>query len=289
VRRGIERAIRVSLDEISHIETAEQAAAKATIVAERHINRFGIALDNMTQGLLLFDESERLVVCNQRYLEIYGLSSSVVKPGCSFRELMGHRKQTGSFEGDVGEYCSSVLRDMARYEVSKVVIETGDGRAIRIVSQMLAVGGWVATHEDITERQRFDDRIAHLAHFDALTDLPNRVLFGEQLDRALKTVPCGQQLAVLYIDIDEFKGVNDSLGHMVGDELLKAVAGRLRSCLTATEFAYRLGGMNLPSFNPGSRDWGLRQTLSPESTRRFEHHMSAWVIYSSRTPVLEWP
>jgi diguanylate cyclase (GGDEF)-like protein len=224
------------------IEDLNQKLGEAKRLETLEKQRLDIALDNMTQGLLLFDESERLVVCNQRYLEIYGLSSSVVKPGCSFRELMGHRKQTGLFEGDVGEYCSSVLRDMARYEVSKVVIETGDGRAIRIVSQRLAVGGWVATHEDITERQRFDDRIAHLAHFDALTDLPNRVLFGEQLDRALAMVPPGEQLAVLYIDIDEFKGVNDSLGHMVGDELLKAMAGRLRSCLTATDFAYRLGG-----------------------------------------------
>jgi diguanylate cyclase (GGDEF)-like protein len=131
---------------------------------------------------------------------------------------------------------------MARDGVRKMVVETVDGRAIQAVSQLLATGGWVATHEDITERARSDERIAHLAHYDALTDLPNRVLFGEQLDRALETVAQGEQLAVLYIDIDEFKGVNDSLGHMVGDELLKAVSDRLRDCLTATDFVYRLGG-----------------------------------------------
>jgi diguanylate cyclase (GGDEF)-like protein len=204
--------------------------------------RLDIALDNMTQGLVLFDASERIVVCNQRYIEIYGLSPEVVKPGCRFRELIAHRKQTGSFEGDVDEYCSSVRRAMARDAVTQRVVETGDGRSIQVVNRMLAVGGWVATHEDITERARSDDRIAHLAHYDALTDLPNRVLFRERLDGGLRTIEAGKQLAVLYIDIDEFKRINDSLGHSVGDELLKAVAGRLRGCLAATDFVARLGG-----------------------------------------------
>jgi diguanylate cyclase (GGDEF)-like protein len=207
---------------------------------EKH--RLDIALDNMTQGLLLFDASERIVVCNQRYVEMYGLSPDVVKPGCSFRDLIAHRKQTGSFKGDVEEYCSSVLRDIARGEVTRIVVETGDGRSIQIVNRILAAGGWVATHEDITERARSDDRIAHLAHYDALTDLPNRVLFREQLDGGLRAIAAGKQLAVLYIDIDEFKRINDSLGHSVGDELLKAVAGRLRGCLAATDFVARLGG-----------------------------------------------
>ena len=201
-----------------------------------------IALDNMTQGLLMFDASERIVVCNQRYIEMYGLSPDVVKPGCSFRDLIAHRKQTGSFKGDVEEYCSSVLRDLARGEVIRFVVKTGDGRSIQLVNQMLAAGGWVATHEDITERARSDERIAHLAHYDALTDLPNRVLFREQLDGGLRAIAAGQQLAVLYIDIDEFKRINDSLGHSIGDELLKAVATRLRGCLAATDFVARLGG-----------------------------------------------
>ena len=104
------------------------------------------------------------------------------------------------------------------------------------MNRPLADGGWVATIEDITERKRADERIAHMAHYDALTDLPNRVLFREQLDAALKTISPGEQLAVLYIDIDEFKSVNDSLGHQVGDELLKALANRLRGCLANDRF-----------------------------------------------------
>src|SRR5207244_5398230 len=90
--------------------------------------------------------------------------------------------------------------------------------------------------------KRAEEKIAHLAHYDALTDLPNRVLFREELERALKDMKPGGQLAVLYIDIDEFKSVNDALGHPVGDELLKGVAGRLRSCLGEADIAARLGG-----------------------------------------------
>src|SRR5258708_9329163 len=196
----------------------------------------------MTQGLLQFDAAERMVVCNRRYIEMYGLSPEVVKPGCSFRDLIAHRKETGSFAGDVEEYCSSILRNNALGKASRRNVVSADGRSIEILNQPLATGGWVATLEDITERKRFDERIAAMADYEGLTDLPNRVLFREQLDSALKTISRGGELAVLYIDIDEFKSVTASLGHPVGDELLKAVAGRLRGCLRATDFVARLGG-----------------------------------------------
>jgi diguanylate cyclase (GGDEF)-like protein len=202
--------------------------------------RLDKAVNNMTQGLLLFDKSQHLVICNQRYLEMYGLSPDVIKPGCTFREVIGHRKATGSFTGDVDKYVARVLHDIPLR--NSMVVDTSDGRSILIVNEPLADGGWVATHEDITERRRTEERITHLAHYDVLTDLPNRALFHEQLKQELACIAPDEQLAVYYIDIDEFKSVNDSLGHLIGDELLKSVAASLTRCVGDCGFVARLGG-----------------------------------------------
>jgi diguanylate cyclase (GGDEF)-like protein len=204
--------------------------------------RLDTAVNNMTQGLLLYDADARIVLCNQRYLEMYNLSADVVKPGCHFRDLIAHRQATGSFGGNVDEFVANVLRNVAQKRATNSVMETADGRSIQVLNRPLANGGWVATQEDITERRRAEQQITHLAHYDVLTDLPNRALFRTQLERELERTKRGEQLAVLYIDIDEFKSVNDSLGHPAGDELLKAVASRLQSCIRETDFVARLGG-----------------------------------------------
>jgi diguanylate cyclase (GGDEF)-like protein len=211
-----------------------------TLAAERRQLR--TAIDNIPQGLVVYDASARIVICNQQYLDMFGLSPDVARPGCTMRRLIEHRKETGSFDGDVEAFCAAIIRNVSLGKATRQLTEAPGGRAIEIVNKPLKAGGWVATIEDITERKRAELKIAHLAHYDALTDLPNRVLFREKLEQALREIRLGEQLAVLYIDIDEFKSVNDALGHAVGDELLKTVADRLRSCVGENDIAARLGG-----------------------------------------------
>jgi diguanylate cyclase (GGDEF)-like protein len=210
------------------------------LAAERR--QLAIAVNNIPQGLVLYDASARIIICNQPYMEMFGLSPEVVKQGCSMQRLIAHRKETGSFDGDVDAFCNAIIHKVSLGKATRQLTEAPGGRAIEIINRPLKAGGWVATIEDITERTRADEKIAHLAHYDALTDLPNRVLFRERLEQSLKAMRPNEQLAVLYIDIDEFKGINDALGHPVGDELLIGIAERLRGCLTANDVAARLGG-----------------------------------------------
>ena len=102
--------------------------------------------------------------------------------------LIQHRKETGSFDGDVDAFCNAIIRTVSLGKATRQLTEAPGGRAIEIVNRPLKAGGWVATIEDITERKRADEKIAHLAHYDALTDLPNRALFRERLEQALKAL-----------------------------------------------------------------------------------------------------
>ncbi|MGY8704165.1 EAL domain-containing protein [Bradyrhizobium sp. 18BD] len=342
--------------------------AQARIEAERQ--RLDTALNNMSQGLILYDAAGYIVTCNRRYADMFGLSHDVIKPGCHILQAMQHRKERDAFGGDVEAFCADVMRVVAEGTVSTRIHELPNGRAFQVINTPLAQGGWVATIEEITERRNLEqerdrnymflreiidhipsqitvkdagtrqyllvnrtaeeqfgqsseaivgktpfdlypadaarlvteddskalhapeglfkdehawqsqtkgpryitstrigirdksgeprylisvvedvterrsahEKIAHMAHYDALTDLPNRTLFREQIERELEKAAGGEQFALLYIDVDEFKGINDSLGHHVGDELLKAIATRLRGCLKKGDLIARLGG-----------------------------------------------
>jgi diguanylate cyclase (GGDEF)-like protein len=204
--------------------------------------RLDTAVNNMKHALLLFDAQNRLVLCNDRYIEMFRISREVVKPGCTLSQLIQHRKDVGTFHGSVDGHCSSIVDRLREGRATRSTIVESDGRIVELALHPLPDGGWVATLEDITDRRRSEERIAHMAHYDPLTELPNRVLFRERLAQALQQIDRDAQIAVLYIDVDGFKAVNDSLGHSVGDELLKGIASRLRECVADKGLVARLGG-----------------------------------------------
>ena len=219
----------------------------ANVLSFPHISRndgqlLHTILNNMSQGVLLFDSELKLVICNQRYIEMYGLSQEAARPGCALRDLLNNRIQVGTFSGDPEDYVARLEECIVEGKVFSNTSKLADGRIISLVSKPIFGGGWLATHEDITERQCAEERIGHMARHDALTDLPNRVLLRERLEHELKRVKRGECLAVLCLDLDHFKSVNDTLGHPIGDELLKLVADRLRGCTREPDTIARLGG-----------------------------------------------
>jgi diguanylate cyclase (GGDEF)-like protein len=200
------------------------------------------ALNNMSQGLCMFNGNGQLVLCNDRYIRMYNLSADVIKPGCTLLEMLEHRRQRGSFMNDPAEYDIKIRTAARNKEKANFTIELQDGRVIEVVNQPIADGGWVATHDEITERKRSEAKIAHLAHHDVLTGLPNRVAFNECLASTLEQAKrSGEQFALLCLDLDRFKYVNDLFGHAVGDALLCEVAKRLKAAIGAA-FLARIGG-----------------------------------------------
>jgi len=232
-----------TFEDISERRDVEAERAAAVRQLKEQYLRFDAALNNMSQGLLMLDADLRLIVCNRRYLKTYNLSPEVVVPGVTMRELLAHSVAVGnhpdmSAEQLYADYLSRIDGGGDSYDW-----HLSDGRVIKIVHQRMPHGGWVATHEDITERHRAEESIAHMARHDALTGLPNRVLLHEKMAEGLARVAARvESMAVLCIDLDHFKGVNDTLGHPIGDKLLRSVAGRLGGAIGERDTVARLGG-----------------------------------------------
>jgi len=227
---------------VSELEARNRALQLVEAQRRQHAERFNAAVTNMTQGLAMFSASGALLVCNPRYADLYGLPEHLRWPGTTLHEIVAFRLKAGCGPADPDAFQSQHVSRAARGEASVYTLSLQDGRTMRISHQPLAGGGWVTTHEDVTQAIRAEARINHMARHDALTDLPNRVEFRERLVAALHRVKRGESVAVLCLDLDRFKAVNDSLGHPAGDRLLVAVAERMRASVRELDTVARLGG-----------------------------------------------
>jgi diguanylate cyclase (GGDEF)-like protein len=234
-------------EDITERTCQENAVLQQAAELARINMQFDAALGNMTQGLCMFDGERRLVVWNERYAELYRLSPDLLKIGTSHEAIIADRISRGILKGETSKSAArkkiASLNQLPKDTTSSRVDEFSDGRFILVTRKPMADGGWLATHEDITERRRADAEIIHLARHDALTGLPNRTEFNVKLESASKRLKRnGGTITVMMIDLDKFKDVNDTLGHPAGDKLLIEVGKRLQSTVRETDVLARLGG-----------------------------------------------
>jgi diguanylate cyclase (GGDEF)-like protein/PAS domain S-box-containing protein len=205
--------------------------------------QFDTAINNMSQGLCFFDSDHRLIVCNDRFVEMYDIAPECVSPGMSLIEIVDLRFEAGSFPAMTrDEYLHWRTNVAVSNEAKDSIVELMNGRTFKIRHRPMAGGGWVATHEDITEQRQSEVKIEYMAHHDALTDLANRVLLNDRLEQALGRVQHSEMVAVHHLDLDQFKAVNDTFGHPCGDKLLRTVAERLRGLVGEADTIARMGG-----------------------------------------------
>jgi diguanylate cyclase (GGDEF)-like protein len=228
--------------------------------------RFHTAINNMSQGLCFFDGAQRLIVCNELYATMYGLTPELCRPGTSLGAVVDSRYAAGTVPHmDRDAYLAWRAGIGHSSVASESTVELRNGRTFLIRHQPMPDGGWVATHEDVTERRRQAAAIERMAHHDALTGLPNRAMFRERLDTALRNAQApgeANAVALLLIDLDHFKAVNDTLGHPVGDALLRAVAERLSSCVRDCDLVARLGGDEFAILQIGALPSGATAALA---------------------------
>jgi diguanylate cyclase (GGDEF)-like protein/PAS domain S-box-containing protein len=234
-----------ALAEGGFVATYEDITEREHAVEElsEQYRRFDAALNNMSQGLCMLDSSLRVIVCNRRYIEMYGLSPELVKPGVSMREIMEHSCELGIHPNTTAARLYADYVERLREGEHTLHRYLGDGRIIKLNHKRMEHGGWVVTYEDVTERHKAQARVAHMARHDSLTDLPNRTLFREKMGEGLNQVAiAGGAMAVLCFDLDNFKTVNDRLGHAAGDRLLRWVAAQLKENVGEHDTVARLGG-----------------------------------------------
>jgi diguanylate cyclase (GGDEF)-like protein len=234
-------------EDITELKRHQDMLISKTAELEQMNARFAAAINNMSLGICVFDVDRKLVVSNRRYAEIYHLSLDQVRVGTSLHEVLEYRRQQGTnYNVSESDFIGHGIRESVKIQ------ELADGRVVSIAIHPMPDGGWLATHEDITDRVRGERRIAHLAQHDLLTGLPNRAYFTQLLDGSVKARDgtVADNFAVFMLDLDRFKQVNDTLGHAAGDQLLCEVAERLKVAIRDTDVLARLGGDEFAIIQP---------------------------------------
>lgn len=205
--------------------------------------RFNVAVNAMAQGLSMFDRDHRLIVSNPRFREMFELSSASMRSGSSLAALIRAAVSGGSVSIENIRRLKIALNDTSgSSQAMSTTWDIKDGRSLLVTFDRMSDGDWLMTTADITERRRAEAQIAHMARHDGLTGLDNRTEFRSRLETAARLATRDRSYAVLFLDLDHFKNVNDTWGHPVGDALLKAVTSRIRCCCRETDVIARLGG-----------------------------------------------
>ena len=225
-------------------DVTERERANDTI--EKQNLQFDAALNNMVQGLLMFDSAGECIVSNRRLHEMFGFPLEQWQAsalGLTVLQIIDLAERlTNLAMKNKSQIVTELQNILDRRQAGALVFELTNGRTFRASCSPMADGGFVITLEDTTEQRRIQDQISHMAHYDALTDLPNRIHFYEAIEELLTRGSQSRAFAILSLDLDHFKNVNDTLGHPIGDKLLQAAADRMRGCIRETDIVARLGG-----------------------------------------------
>lgn len=237
------------LDELERRRTNREIARQEQDAArlEALRGRLELALQHMRQGLVLFDPNGRIVLHNARVFELLGLDPSMPLEGATIHDLCSASVRGLGLDGIQAQQEADRLTAAHETIVASgggsLVQPFGQDRSYLVQHSPVDEGGWVTTLEDISERRRSEAAITHMAQHDALTGLPNRARFDALFTAALEAAQNGDDnLAVMVVDLDRFKEINDTYGHAAGDRVLEALADRMHATLKAGEVFARFGG-----------------------------------------------
>jgi diguanylate cyclase (GGDEF)-like protein len=247
---------------------------RAVVAREREAalaTRFDTALNNMPHGLCMFTSDGHLAVMNHRFGEMMDLPADLAHLRPSASGILAACVDAGSISQANADMILAEIENPQAKGIITTDPDVARGRSLSWAFQPMEGGGAVVLLEDVTERRNAEARIAHLARYDELTGLPNRVNFRDEMEHLLAAPQdAGHMSALLFIDLDQFKQVNDTLGHPCGDQLLCAVADRLRAMLRPEDFVARFGGDEFVVFQQNIRSPDEAAALS----RRIVDHLS---------------